>query len=157
MHLKKIISLIVSSAMMASILTVPKADSKTDIHLPKSDIVFAADSEMPATSTSTTTITATTTTPKKTTSSNFTTTTTTKQITTTTSSTPDKVINGTEVDRFDSIKTMPTKTIYAEGEELDLTTKFYFFKSVAVAESSFSNRFETVWKIKHFIFTDTVK
>ncbi|WP_295095536.1 leucine-rich repeat domain-containing protein, partial [Ruminococcus sp.] len=123
MHLNKIISLIVSSAMMASILTVPKADSKTDIHLPKSDIVFAADSEMPATSisTTTTTITATTTTPKKITSSNFTTTTTTKQITTTTSSTPDKVINGTEVDRFDSIKTMPTKTIYAEGEELDLS------------------------------------
>ena len=53
-----------------------------------------------------------------------TTTTTTTQstvITTTTSDTPEQWMYGTGVDHFRSIKTLPTKTIYKEGEELDLS------------------------------------
>ena len=34
---------------------------------------------------------------------------------------PERWIYGTGVDHFDSIKTLPTKTIYSEGEELDLS------------------------------------
>ena len=53
-----------------------------------------------------------------------TTTTTTTQstvTTTTTSDTPEQWMYGTGVDHFRSIKTLPTKTIYKEGEELDLS------------------------------------
>lgn len=45
----------------------------------------------------------------------------TKIETTTTTEEPERWMYGTGVDHFDSIKTLPTKTIYTEGEELDLS------------------------------------
>ncbi len=107
--------MIVSSAMMASMMTVPNSNSETYNYVQKSDVVFAADSEIPTESTSlslTTTTTTTRTTTTTTTSSTTTTTTTTTE--------QDELFYKKDIDRFDRIINLPTKTIYDVGEELDL-------------------------------------
>ena len=111
MKLNKITSFIVSSALISSIMTAPGADSVTTVSVRKADTIFAADII---------TTTSNTTSSEMTTSFSTTTTTNNTTATTTTTTTTELMVStyAPVYHNFSKVISYPTKTEYAQGENL---------------------------------------